>query len=232
MQPYPLLIFAAGFGTRMGALTADRPKPLIPVAGRPLIDHALAVAHAAGVRRPVVNLHYRADQLEAHLRGAAVDFSHELGQILETGAGLRAALPLLGDGPVMLLNSDAIWTGDNPLSELTAAWDAARMDALLLLLPVAEVASHGQVSDFRLGADGRITRAKGAVGHVYLGASMINPDRLLHISDEVFSLNRPWDDIIADGRAFGLVHRGGWCDVGTPEGIVAAESLLKAASDG
>lgn len=231
-QPYPLLIFAAGFGTRMGALTADRPKPLIPVAGRPLIDHALDVARAAGVRRPVVNLHYRADQLETHLRGAAVDFSLEHGRILETGGGLRAALPLLGDGPVMVLNSDAIWTGDNPLTELAAAWDTARMDALLLLLPVTEAAAHGSVSDFRLGVDGRISRAKGAVGHVYLGASMINPDRLSHIPEDTFSLNRPWDDIIADGRAYGLVHRGGWCDVGTAEGIIAAEALLRAGSDG
>lgn len=231
-SPYPLLIFAAGFGTRMRELSADRPKPLIPVAGRPLIDHALDVARLAGVARPVVNLHYRAAQMEAHLRGAGVDFSLEHGQILETGGGLRAALPVLGPGPVMVLNSDAIWTGLNPLTQLMAAWDGARMDALLLLLPVEDAARHGSVSDFRLAADGRISRARGAVGHVYLGASMLNPDRLAHIPEDVFSLNRPWDDIIAAGRAFGVVHQGGWCDVGTPEGIGAAEALLKAASDG
>lgn len=230
--PYPLMIFAAGFGTRMRELTVDRPKPLIPVAGRPLIDHALEVARRAGVARPVVNLHYLAAQMAAHLRGAGVDFSLEQGQILETGGGLRAALPMLGPGPVMVLNSDAIWTGLNPLTQLMACWDGARMDALLLLLPVEDAAAHGSVSDFRLAADGRISRAQGAVGHVYLGASMLNPDRLAHIPDKVFSLNRPWDDIIGDGRAYGVVHQGGWCDVGTPEGIGAAEALLKAGTDG
>ncbi len=230
-SPYPLLIFAAGFGTRMRELTADRPKPLIPVAGRPLIDHALQVARLAGVARPVVNLHYRAAQMEEHLREAGVVFSLEHGQILETGGGLKAALPVLGPGPVMVLNSDAIWTGLNPLAQLIAAWDGARMDALLLLLPVEAASAHGSVSDFRLAADGRISRARGAAGHVYLGASMINPDRLAQISDAVFSLNRPWDDIITDGRAYGLVHQGGWCDVGTPEGIGAAEALLKAGSN-
>mgnify|MGYP003445900653 FL=1 len=94
--PFPLMLFAAGFGTRMGALTADRPKPLIPVAGRALIDHALAVAEDAGVARTVVNTHYRAEQLAAHLSGRGVTISHEPGPILETGGGLKAALPHLG----------------------------------------------------------------------------------------------------------------------------------------
>ena len=119
--PFPLMLFAAGFGTRMGALTADRPKPLIPVAGRALIDHALDVAEAAGVTRTVVNTHYKAEQIARHLAGRDVLISHEPGPILETGGGLRQALPLLGPGPVAILNSDAIWTGANPLTQLAAA---------------------------------------------------------------------------------------------------------------
>jgi N-acetyl-alpha-D-muramate 1-phosphate uridylyltransferase len=224
--PAPLLIFAAGFGTRMGALTATRPKPLIPVAGKPLIDHALDVARQAGIHRPVVNVHYLADQMMAHLKTRNASVSHERDQILETGGGLRAALPLLGTGPVLTLNSDIVWAGQNPLTQLMAAWDARKMDALLLLLPIGKAAGHGSKSDFTLSAEGRIARANGAVGHVYVGASMINPACLNRIADRVFSLNQPWDQIIAEDRAFGVVHDGGWCDVGTPEGIAMAEMLL------
>lgn len=228
----PLLIFAAGFGTRMGGLTADRPKPLIQVGGRPLIDHALAVAEAAGVSRVVVNTHYLAPQIKDHLRGRNVRFSHEHGQILETGGGLKAALPHLGPGPVMVLNSDAVWTGANPLLQLAQAWDDSRMDALLLLLPLGAATGHGPRADFHLDEVGRISRGRGDEGHVYLGASMIIPDRLAAIPETVFSLNRPWNDIIADGRAFGVVHQGGWCDVGTPEGIALAETLLQSLPHG
>lgn len=224
----PLLIFAAGFGTRMGALTANRPKPLVHVAGRPLIDHALDVAEKAGILRPVINLHYLADQLVAHLKGRNVEFSHEREQILETGGGLRAALPLLGHGPVLTLNSDVVWTGQNPLLQLLDAWDGQRMDALLLLLPIERAGGHGPKSDFLLSDDGRIRRANGARGHVYSGAGMISPACLAGIPDQVFSLNRPWDLIIAAGRAFGLEHQAGWCDVGAPEGIATAETLLHA----
>lgn len=229
--PYPLLIFAAGFGTRMGALTTARPKPLIPVAGKALIDHALGVAEAAGVARPVVNVHYLADQMKAHLRGRAVAISHEHGQILETGGGLRAALTLLGPGPVMVLNSDAIWTGANPLLQLAHAWDDS-MEALLLLLPIEGATGHGSTADFHLDGAGRISRGRGDEGHVYLGASMIRPDRLATIREASFSLNQPWNAIIADGRAFGVVHQGGWCDVGIPQGIALAERLLQTSPDG
>ncbi len=224
--PHPLLILAAGFGTRMGALTAARPKPLIPVAGRPLIDHALGIAVATGVSKTVVNVHYLAGQIIDHLRGRGITISHEQGQILDTGGGLRAALPLLGPGPVMVLNSDAVWTGANPLQQLARVWDD-RMDALLLLLPTAATRGHGQKADFHLAPDGRISRGRGDEGHVYLGASMIRPERLAAVDDTVFSLNQPWNDIIADGRAFGMVHDGGWCDVGTPQGIAVAEALLQ-----
>ena len=224
------MLFAAGFGTRMGALTADRPKPLIPVAGRPLIDHALALADEAGITRRVVNLHYLGDQIAAHLQGRDVALSWEAGQILETGGGLRAALPLLGSGsdsgPVLVLNTDAVWTGPNPLRQLAAAWDDETMDALLLLLPIARATGHSGASDFTLDPSGRLHRANGAAGHVYIGAHLTRTDGLAEIPGPVFSLNRLWDRMIVKGRAFGLVHPGGWYDVGRPESIAAAEALL------
>jgi N-acetyl-alpha-D-muramate 1-phosphate uridylyltransferase len=225
-NPGSLMLFAAGFGTRMGALTADRPKPLIPVAGRALIDHALAIADAAQITQRVANLHYLGDQIAAHLAGRDVALSWERDKILETGGGLRAALPLLGDGPVMTLNTDAVWTGQNPLSQLLAAWDGDRMDALLLLSPAENALGHTGRGDFLLDEGGRIARANGASGAVYLGAQIIRTDMLAEIPDAVFSLNQLWDKMIAKGRAFGLIHQGGWCDVGKPEGIAQAEAML------
>ena len=230
--PFPLMIFAAGFGTRMGDLTADRPKPLIPVAGRALIDHALDVADAAGVGHVVVNTHYRAGQMAAHLGARGVTISHEAERILETGGGLKAALPLLGPGPVATMNSDGIWTGANPLAELAAVWDSARMDALLLLLPSDRTLAHGPTGDFRLDAAGRISRGEGGEDHVYIGAQVLNPATLEGIDAPVFSLNLVWNRIIAAGRAFGVVHAGGWCDVGHPAGIVEAERLLAGGAHG
>lgn len=225
----PLMLFAAGFGTRMGALTADRPKPLVPVAGVPLIDRALALAADAGVGRIVVNLHYRGDQLAAHLAGRDVTLAWERKRILETGGGMRAALPLLAAGPVpeavLALNPDAVWTGENPLSRLLSEWDGARMDCLVMLLPAAQARGHAG-RDFLLDDTGRIARANGAVAFAYLGAQIVNPALLLDEADEVFSLNRLWDRAIARGRAHGLIHRGGWCDVGTPDGLAQAEDLL------
>jgi N-acetyl-alpha-D-muramate 1-phosphate uridylyltransferase len=224
--PPPLMLFAAGFGTRMGALTAARPKPLIPVAGRPLIDHALALADAAGITRLVANTHYLPDQITAHLAPRGVAISHETPAILETGGGLKAALPLLGRNPVLTLNTDAVWTGENPLTQLIAAWDGARMDGLLLLLPASQATGHSGTGDFLMDADGRLTRAMGAAGTVYLGAQMLRTDGLSDISEEVFSLNLLWDRMITDRRLFGVIHAGRWCDVGRPEGIAQAEALL------
>lgn len=226
MRPFPLMLFAAGFGTRMGALTADRPKPLIPVAGLPLIDHALALADGAGVTHITANLHYLGDQIATHLAHRNTSFSWERDMILETGGGLRAALPLLGEGPVLTLNTDAVWTGQNPLGQLLTAWDGAKMDSLLLLLSAENALGHSGKGDFLLEADGRISRANGQSGAVYLGAQILKPEGLSAISEPVFSLNRLWDQHIAQGRAYGLIHQGGWCDVGRPESIPLAESLL------
>lgn len=228
--PKALMLFAAGFGTRMGALTADRPKPLIPVAGRALLDHALALADQAGGLRTVVNLHYRGEQIADHLAHRPdIALSWERARILETGGGLRAASNLLGPGPVFTLNSDAVWTGPNPLITLRQAWKPAQMGALLLLAPVDRAHGHTGTGDFLLAPDGRISRAGGAPGLVYLGAQIIDPEGLQAFEDEVFSVNLLWDRMIGDGRAFGVVHPGGWCDVGSPKGIPEAEAMLKAA---
>ena len=221
MRPDAVMIFAAGFGTRMGALTATRPKPMIPVAGRPLIDHAMAVAEGAGITRVVANTHYLPDSLHAHLAGRA-RISHEP-EILETGGGLRAALPLLGPGPVFTLNSDAIWTGENPLHQLRSAWRDG-MEALLLLAPSASIGAPR--GDFVMDDAGGLARANGGAGFTYLGAQILRTDRLAEITARKFSLNQVWDAMIAAGTAFGLLHRGGWCDVGQPEGIARAEAML------
>jgi N-acetyl-alpha-D-muramate 1-phosphate uridylyltransferase len=226
--PQALMLFAAGRGTRMGALTENHPKPLIPVAGRALIDHALALADAARISRIAVNLHYLPDQIEAHLAARpGIAFSRETDLLLETGGGLRAALPLLGPGPVFTLNSDAVWTGANPLTELRTAWNADRMQALLLLAPLKQATGHAGAGDFAMDEGGRLTRAKGPDSLVYIGAQITRTEGLAAIPDPVFSLNRLWDRMIAEGALFGTIHQGGWCDVGTPEGVRLAEALLK-----
>ncbi len=231
MRQFPLMLFAAGFGTRMGSLTRDRPKPLISVAGRSLLDHAMALAQAPCVAQRVINLHYRGDQIAAHLSGQNVALSWEIETILETGGGLRAALPLLGPGPVLTLNTDAVWTGKNPLTELATAWDPVRMSVLLLLVPTSRAFGHGGVADFVLGADGRISRALGGPGYVYVGAQIVDPAGLHEVPAQVFSLNLLWDRLIAEGRAFGLIHKGNWCDVGHPKGIALAEAMLAQSDD-
>lgn len=230
-QPQSVMLFAAGFGTRMGALTADKPKPLIKVAGKALLDHALDQVTAAGLTRTVVNLHYKGDQIATHLNGRPnIALAWEQPQILETGGGLRAALPQLGQGPVFTLNTDAVWTGPNPLATLRDQWDGARMDALLLLAPPDQITGFCGAGDFLLGQDGRIARANGAPGLAYLGAQILLPRGIEAIAAQAFSLNILWDEMIAAGRAFGVRHMGGWCDVGRPEGIAEAEAMLEAAN--
>lgn len=220
--PDALMLFAAGLGTRMGALTATRPKPLIEVAGRSLLDHALLLADAAGIARVVANVHYLPDQIEAHLADRRVAISDERDRLLETGGGLRKALPLLGEGPVMTLNTDAVWTGPNVLAALRAAWRPG-MGALLSVVPLDRATGHTGSGDFALDAAHRVSR-KGPF--VYTGAQVIDPAGLAGIAEDKFSLNVLWDRMMAEGRAFALVHPGGWCDVGRPESIPLAETLL------
>ncbi len=217
------MIFAAGLGTRMGALTRDRPKPLIGVGGQALIDHVLDLANGAGLQRIVVNTHYKADMIRSHLAGRGVLFSDETDQILETGGGLRHARPLLGAGPAFTLNSDAIWRGPNPLAALKAAWNPTRMEGLLLLLPREAAIGHTGGGDFVLAPDGLLSRGPGLV---YSGAQILRTEGLDEIPDKVFSLNLLWDRMIARKTLFGIVYTGQWCDVGRPESLPLADALL------
>ncbi|ETX27911.1 nucleotidyltransferase family protein [Roseivivax isoporae] len=225
-MPDAVMLFAAGFGTRMGALTADRPKPLIEVAGRTLLDRTLDLVRAVAPARVVVNAHYRAPQIVAHLAGRDVTVSVETPEILDTGGGLRHALPHLGPAPVFTSNTDAVWTGPNPFETLAAAWDPARMEALLLTVPEHRATGRQGPGDFTLGPDGRLTRGG---PQVYTGVQILATDRLAAIPDRAFSLNRVWDAIARDGRLYGTEHPGRWADVGHPDGIARAETMLKEA---
>jgi MurNAc alpha-1-phosphate uridylyltransferase len=233
--PEVAMVMAAGLGKRMRPLTATRPKPLVEVAGRSLLDHALDRLRAAGVKRAVVNVHYLADALEAHLRrhsgGLEISVSDERAQLLETGGGLVKALPLLGDRPFVTVNSDNLWI-DGPMDSiklLAARWDDATMDALLLMVPLARANCHGGQGDFHLDAHGRITgrRKPGRLApFVWTGVQILSPRLITDAPDGPFSTNIFWDRAIAAGRAFGLVHQGLWFDVGTPGAIAVAESML------
>ena len=221
----PLMLFAAGFGRRMGRLTQSIPKPLVAVAGRPLVDHALALADEAGIARRVANVHYRPEPLVRHLEARGVLVSREAPAILDTGGGLRAAMPLLGPGPVLTLNTDAVWRGPNPLRALAAAWAAAPpgTEAVLLCAPLGRARGRAAPGDFAMGPDGRLARGGPLV---YLGAQMIDPGALADVPDPVFSLNRVWDAMAARGALRGAVWPGAWCDVGRPDGIAEAEAML------
>lgn len=223
-DPDAVMLFAAGHGTRMQPLTLTRPKALVRVAGQALIDRALDLADAAGIARKVVNTHAHADQLRDHLAARSdVALSHEP-SLLETGGGLRAALPLLGQGAVFTANTDAIWTGANPFDQLRAAWRPDQMDALLLLVPITRAVGYTRDGDFTRLEDGRITRSGPLV---YTGAQILRTDGLAAVPDEAFSLTVLWQAIAAKDRLFGLVHTGGWADVGTVAGIQQAETLLE-----
>lgn len=218
------MIFAAGFGTRMKTLTKDRPKPMIEVAGRPLIDHALDLAEAAGCDPIVANLHYKAEMLEQHLTPKGVVSVLEHPDILETGGGLRNALPALGSDPVFTMNADAIWAGANPLPMLAAAWQPDRMDALLMTVPIPQTVGHNGTGDFTLSDEGTLTRGP---GEVYGGVQIIKTEGLNAIQDRAFSLNLLWDEMLKNNRLFGLSYPGHWCDVGHPGGIALAEQMLR-----
>jgi MurNAc alpha-1-phosphate uridylyltransferase len=230
------MVLAAGFGTRMGALTRTRPKPLLTVAGRTLIDHALDHVTDAGVRRAVVNLHYLGAQIRAHLAGRAepeIAFSEEAPEILDTGGGVRQALPLLGAGAFYAINSDAVFAGPNPLGALADAWDPARMDALLLLVPAARARAYTRPGDFFLDAEGGPPRRRGAAPSapfVFSGAQILSHGAFEGALRGPFSLNLVWDRLIAEGRLAALTYPGDWVDVGTPEGLAEAERALAAAS--
>lgn len=222
-MPDAVMIFAAGFGTRMGALTRSCPKPLLQVGGRTLLDHALALTNRAGIAKKVVNIHYQGEQVrQAVSNRPDVVISDETHEILDTGGGLKAALGYFDADAAFTLNSDAIWSDENVLGPLLDMWDPVAMDALLLTVPMARAEGRAAPGDFTLGPDNRLTRGG---SYVYTGAQILSLATLEEIEDRVFSLNRVWDKAFARGRLFGTEYPGHWVDVGHPEGLVLANKL-------
>jgi MurNAc alpha-1-phosphate uridylyltransferase len=227
------MILAAGLGTRMRPLTGTRPKPLVEVSGKPLIDYILGYCRDAGVTDVVVNVHYLADQMEAHLArasGLSVRISDERAALLDSGGGVRKALPHLGGGSFFVLNADQIWLeGPRPsLLRLADAWDPERMDVLLLLAQSASATGWGNRGDFAMDQNGVLRRpAPGEVTpYVYAGAG-IWKSALFDGRPEAFSLNRIFDEAIAEGRLHGLGLDGLWMHVGTPDAIPEAEAAMR-----
>jgi MurNAc alpha-1-phosphate uridylyltransferase len=232
--PRTAMVMAAGLGKRMRPLTATRPKPLVEVAGQALLDHVLDRLRASGVEKVVVNVHYLADSLEAHLKARCKDLevviSDERAQLLETGGGLVQARSMIDCDPFLAVNSDNFWV-DGPsdtLKLLASQWDGERMDALLLLVPLARAGSHGGTGDFHMDSVGRLRRrAPGRVApFVFTGIQMVAQRLLDGAPDGPFSTNILWDRAIEQGRCFGTVHQGLWFDVGTPAAILATEEAL------
>lgn len=234
-MPRNVMIFAAGFGTRMRELTKTTPKPLLEVDGTTLLDHAINAADRAGLQKKIVNVSYLGQQIVAHLKHRRdILISEEGDHALETGGGLKKALPLLGENPVFTMNPDAIWTGANPFAELLAAWDPERMDGLLLLQPLETAISHAGKGDFTLAPDGHLNLKRFAgEGRAFVntGVEIIRTDLVSAQDAEAFSLNLVWDQMLRSRRLFGVVHNGGWVDVGTPEGITAANDHLNGQVD-
>ena len=233
--PRTAMVMAAGLGKRMRPLTASRPKPLVELAGKAMLDHVLDRLRAAGVQKVVVNVHYLPDALEAHLAGEAegleVAISDEREQLLETGGGLVAALPMIDCDPFLAVNSDNLWV-DGPadtLKLLASQWDGARMDALLLLVPQARAQNHRGHGDFHMDRRGRLRRRdKSKIApFVFTGVQIVSKALLRDAPDGPFSTNILWDRAIAEGRCFGAVHQGLWFDVGTPEALRATEAVLQ-----
>lgn len=226
MQPDTAMIFAAGFGTRMRHLTKNTPKPLVPVNGTPMIDHSLDILSDAAIRSVIVNTHYFADQLETYL--AAYPFVtciRETPDVLETGGGLKNALPQLGVRPVFTLNCDAVWLDENPVAMLKKHWKPDEMDGLLLLVKQPDALGYNGQGDFFLDAKNRLQRkgAKPSAPYVYTGVQIIKTERLAEISEACFSISALWGKMIMASRLCGVVYNGAWADVGHPEGIKAAE---------
>lgn len=227
------MVLAAGLGKRMRPLTAAQPKPLVRVAGKPLIDHALDKLVEAGVARAVVNVHYLADALEGHLtirrKGPQVAISDERAQLLETGGGMIHAASLLPD-PFFCLNSDNIWLdGPNDVfDELSRAWDPARMDALLLMVPHTRACNYRGEGDFHLDPEGRVSRRRPSkvAPFIYTGIQLVSHRLLRDAPEGPFSTNVLWSRAIEEGRLFGISHQGLWFEVGEPAAIRPTEEWL------
>jgi MurNAc alpha-1-phosphate uridylyltransferase len=228
------MVMAAGLGTRMRPLTNHRPKPLVQVAGKPLIDHSLDKLREAGVNHIVVNVHYLPDMVRTHLAANASDLdisiSDESGLLLETGGGLVKASPLLPQDPFFCINSDNIWREyeGNALLDLAKMWDGETMDGLLLIVPHANAFNHKGAGDFFLENDGRLKRRgeQQAAPFIYTGIQLISHRLLRDAPTGPFSTNILWNRAISEKRLFGAIHNGDWFDIGSPEAIAPTEAKL------
>jgi MurNAc alpha-1-phosphate uridylyltransferase len=231
--PAKAMVFAAGLGTRMRPLTDRLPKPLVAVAGKPLIDHTLDRFAAAGVDAAIVNVHYLADQIEAHLavrKAPKILISDERNKLLDQGGGIAKVLPWLGPEPFFLSNTDAFWVEgptDN-LRSLAAAWDPERMDILLLVAAVAASVGVDSPGDFNLAPDGRLTRRpeREVAPFVYTGVAIVKPGLFQAETRDIFPLAPFFFEAAKAGRLFGLRLEGLWFHVGTPQAIEEAEQKL------
>jgi MurNAc alpha-1-phosphate uridylyltransferase len=226
------MIMAAGFGTRMRPLTDDRPKPLVTVRGRSLLDHALDRLVAAGVTTVVINLHYRAQQVEDHLAGRRdIEIRYSLEEeILGTGGGVVKAMPNFDGEPFFILNSDSVWVEGyvSPLKAMQRIWDPERMDGLLLLAAMTTAMGYDGRGDFQLDANGHIARVpeRTSSPFAYPGVQIVHPRLFADAPDGSFSTNVMWDRAIAKGRLYGTRLEGVWIHVGTPEAREDAERFL------
>lgn len=230
------MVLAAGLGERMRPLTLTMPKPLVRLAGKPLIDHVLDRLADAGVKTAVVNVHYLPEQLEAHLasrRGRPPEtlVSDERGVLLDTGGGTSRALPLLGHGPFFIHNADSVWTeGASPaLSRMLKKWNPALMDSLLLLAPVTTSVGYAARGDFAMSQDGRLAR-RGAneVGpFAFAGVSLCDATLFKNAPEGRYSLNLLWDRTLAKGKLYGIRLDGRWMHVGTPAALAEAETAFE-----
>lgn len=234
--PTHAMVLAAGLGTRMRPLTLTRPKPLIAVAGRTMLDRALDRLRTAGVGRIVVNAHWLAPLLADHVAGQSdITLSPEA-EVLETGGGVVNALPLLGEDPFYVVNSDIIWTdGAVPaLERLARTWDDSRMDAVLLLVPTDRAMGYDGVGDFFLDPSGIPTRRGDRTGAplLFSGVQILAPRLFAGLAPTRFSLNLVYDRALAAGRLAAIIHDGGWYHVGTPDALEPTEAALRAAGHG
>lgn len=227
------MILAAGLGTRMAPLTADNPKPLIEVHGRALIDHVIDKMVDAGVKFLVVNVHYKAEMIKAHLAGRkdiSIQICDETDAILDTGGAIANALPLFRDKPFFAQNSDSFWVEGmgQALSRMRERWDSDKMDALMLLAPCATSIGYEGRGDFEMDADGRLTRREEMklAPFVWTGLQIVHPRLFDGAPSGRFSINPIWDKAIQNERLFGIRLDGVWIHVGTPEAKSEAERFL------
>ncbi len=233
-RPEVGMVLAAGLGKRMRPLTDTVPKPLVRLKGRALIDHVLDRIAAAGVERAVVNVHYLADALEAHLGKRTrpqIVISDERGQILDTGGGVVNALPKLGTEPFLIHNSDSVWiegVGSN-LERLFRAWDGDAMDSLMLVASATTSLGYEGPGDFAMATNGRLVRRgeRQMAPFVFTGVSIAHPRMFEGAPQGAFSLNRVWDAAIDKGRLYGIRLDGLWMHVGTPEALTEAERWIE-----